>query len=338
MGAGVGAGEATGAGVGVGEAVGDGAGVGVGEAVGEGAAVVPVVGAGRLLHPAASTSRATRQIPRFRAITLPAYEYHPAVPLQLDRYPDITYDVAAPQVDDLEELRLLRKWEAAIGYRIFAALRWGQIGDGHISARDPILTDHFWVLGYGIRFGDATVDNLTLVGPDGQGVAGPLENGVNFAAYHIHWPILAARPELVSAAHTHTPYGTPWSANVEPFRAISQESCAFVFDQSLYGGENLEVHEVAGGEAIAGAMGASRVCILRNHGLLTGGRSPGEAVGWFVAAERVAEVHVKAPAAKAVSEEAAKEVEASLRTADNGWRMFQWLARDLVPDPSVVLG
>ena len=67
-------------------------------------------------------------------------------------------------------------------------------------------------------------------------------------------------------------------------------------------------------------MGGSRVCILRNHGLLTGGRSPGEAVGWFVAAERVAEVHVKAPDAKAISEEAAKEVEASLFSADNGWR------------------
>ena len=257
---------------------------------------------------------------------------------QLDRYPGVTYDGGPPEVSDLEDLRLLRKWEAAIGYRIFAAMRWGQIGDGHVTARDPILTDHFWVLGYGIRFGDATVDNLTLVGPDGQGVAGPLENGVNFAAYHIHWPILNARPDLASAAHTHTPYGTSWSANVEPFRAISQESCAFVFDQALYDGDNLEVDDVAGGEAIAQAMGASRVCILRNHGLLTGGRSPGEAVGWFVAAERVAEVHVKAPGAKAISDEAAKEVEASLFSADNGWRMFQWLARDLVPDPSVVLG
>ena len=258
--------------------------------------------------------------------------------LALDRYPGVTYDAAPPVVTDLEDLRLLRKWEAAIGYRIFAAMRWGQTGDGHITARDPILTDHFWVLGYGIRFGDATVDNLTLVGPDGQGVAGPLENGVNFAAYHIHWPILNARPDLASAAHTHTPYGTPWSANVELFRAISQESCAFVFDQSLYDGDNLEVNDVGGGEAIAQAMGPSRVCILRNHGLLTGGRSPGEAVGWFVAAERVAEVHVKAPDAKSISDEAAKEVEASLFSADNGWRMFQWLARDLVPDPSVVLG
>lgn len=258
--------------------------------------------------------------------------------LVLDRYPDITYDAVPPRLDDPEDLRLLRKWEAAIGYRIFAANRWGQLGDGHVTARDPILTDHFWVLGYGIPFAEATVDNLTLVDPDGNGVAGPTAAGVNHAAYHIHAPILAARPDLNSAAHTHTPFGTSWSANVAPFQPISQESCALVFDQSLYLGEDLEVISTDGGHRIAEAMGSSTVCILRNHGLLTGGKSPGEAVGWFVAAERIAEVHVKAPAAKPISEEAAKAVETSLNAADMGWRLFQWLARDLVPDPSVVLG
>ena len=53
--------------------------------------------------------------------------------LVLDRYPEFTYDGSPPEVSDLEDLRLLRKWEAAIGYRIFAALRWGQIGDGQMD-------------------------------------------------------------------------------------------------------------------------------------------------------------------------------------------------------------
>jgi ribulose-5-phosphate 4-epimerase/fuculose-1-phosphate aldolase len=258
--------------------------------------------------------------------------------LTLDRYPAITYDSVPPAPTDVEDLRLLRKWEAALGYRIFAAMRWGQLGDGHVTARDPELTDHFWVLGYGIPFAEATVDNLTLVGPDGRGVRGPTDNGVNFAAYNIHWPILDARPDLVSAAHTHTGFGTPWSANVQPFRAISQEACSLVFDQAMYEGEDLEVTSTEGGRAIAEAMGSAKLCILRNHGLLTGGRSPGEAVGWFVLAERVAEVHVKAPEAQPISDESAKMVEASLGSAEFGWRVFQWLARDVVPDPSVVLG
>ena len=242
-----------------------------------------------------------------------------------------------PSPDDVEELRALRKWECAIGYRIFAALRWGQLGDGHITARDPERTDHFWVLRYGLPFREATVDDLILVAPDGTVVDGPAGAGVNFAAHHIHHPVLASHPTANAAAHTHTPHGTPWSAHAEPLRALSQESCAFVFDQAVYEGEDLEVVDVAGGERIAAAMGAHKLVILRNHGLLTGGASPAEAVGWFVLAERVAEVHVKAPAARAISDEAAKEVAASMALPSVGWRTFQWLARDLVPDPGVVL-
>ncbi len=258
--------------------------------------------------------------------------------LQLDRYPDIAYDAEITSVDDLDELRLLRKYETALGYRIFSALRWGQLGEGHITARDPILTDHFWVLGYGIPFRAATIGNLSLVAPDGTVVTGPDAGGVNTAGYNIHHPILSARAELVSAAHTHTQFGTPWSANVSPFKAITQESCAFVFDQSLYRGEDLEVISTHGGRRIAKAMGATKLCILRNHGLLTGGESPAEAVGWFVMAERVAEAHVKAPNAVEISEESAKSVAEEMAQAKMAWRVFQWLARDLIPDPGVVLG
>ncbi len=241
-------------------------------------------------------------------------------------------------IDDPVDLRVQRKWEVAIGYRIFAKMRWGQLGAGHISARDPERQDHFWVLAHGIPFGAATIDDLALVGPDARVIEGPSTEGINYAAHNIHWPILDSRPDLVSAAHTHTQFGTPWSANVEPFVPISQEACAFVFDQSLYMGEDLEVDTLQGGRSIAQAMGATSLCILRNHGLLTGGTSPASAVGLFVLAEQVAEVHIKATRPKPIPEDSARKVSASLRTVDIGWRAFQWLARDLVPDPSVVLG
>ena len=258
--------------------------------------------------------------------------------LQLNRYPDIKYATGTEPLTDPADVLLLRKWEVAIGYRIFSHMRWGQLGDGHITARDPERPDHFWVLGYGIPFGAATVDNLSLVGPEGVVIEGPTAGGINDAAHNIHWPILNARRDLVSVAHTHTQFGTPWSANVQPFRAISQESCAFVFDQSIYRGEDLEVDTLDGGRAIAEAMGTTRLCILRNHGLLTGGASPGETVGLFVLAERVAEVHVKAVDPQPISDDTAKQVALSLGPESFGWKTFQWLARDLVPDPSVVLG
>ena len=54
-------------------------------------------------------------------------------------------------------------------------------------------------------------------------------------------------------------------------------------------------------------------------------------------AERVAEVHVKAPNGVAISDEMAKHIAESFEDPAMGWRTWQWLARDLVPDPTVVL-
>jgi ribulose-5-phosphate 4-epimerase/fuculose-1-phosphate aldolase len=241
-------------------------------------------------------------------------------------------------VRSVEDERVHRQRMCALGYRAFGAMRWGMLGDGHISARDPELTDHFWLLDWGIPFTEATVDRLVLVGPGGdvKTAAGEPTGAVNTAGYDIHAPLLAARPELVSAAHTHTAFGTPWSANVAPFRALSQEACAFVFDQALFDDEEVEVLTYDGGKRIAAALGDKKFVILRNHGSLTVGGSVEEAVGWFVMSERVAEVHVKAPNGKAISDEAAAVAAATLAPASTGWRLFQWLRLNLVPDASVV--
>ncbi len=256
----------------------------------------------------------------------------------MSEYPQFPGVEPYDAVRDVEAERAHRKRMCAIGYRIFGAMRWGQLGDGHISARDPEATDHFWLLDWGVPFREATVERLVLVGPDGRvkNADGDPTGAVNTAGYNIHAPLLAARSDVVSAAHTHTQFGTPWSANVEPFRAISQESCAFVFDQAIFDDEEVEVLTVDGGRRIGEALGGNKLCILRNHGLLTVGRSVESAVGWFVMAERVAEVHVKSPAATPISDEAAKVAASTLGADDVGWRVFQWLRRDLVPDTAAV--
>src|ERR1041385_2075837 len=130
-----------------------------------------------------------------------------------DSYPP--FDGVEPYgtVRSIADERAHRKRMCAIGYRIFGALRWGMLGDGHISARDPLFTDHFWLLDWGVPFGAATVHQLVLVGPDGKvkDADGNSTGAVNTAGYNIHYPLLAARPDVVSASHTHTAFGTPWS-------------------------------------------------------------------------------------------------------------------------------
>jgi ribulose-5-phosphate 4-epimerase/fuculose-1-phosphate aldolase len=78
------------------------------------------------------------------------------------------------------------------------------LGDGHISARDPVFTDHFWLLDWGVPFAKATVHQLVLVGPGGEvkDADGNATGAVNTAGYNIHHPLLAARADVVSASHT----------------------------------------------------------------------------------------------------------------------------------------
>ena len=173
------------------------------------------------------------------------------------------------------EERERRKQQVALGYRILSSQRWGDMGDGHISARDPERTDCFWLLGYLIPYNEATVKDLVLVGPDGKLASG--EGFTNPAAYYIHHPILMARPDAVSAVHVHTHWGTPFSSEVRMLEPSTQEACAFYEDHALFDDEEVQVQDVEGGKRIAEALGDKRAVILRNHGLLTVGRSIGEA-------------------------------------------------------------
>lgn len=234
------------------------------------------------------------------------------------------------------EIRDLRRIEVALGYRLLAAQRWGDAGDGHISARDPERSDCFWMLRYGVSYHAARVSDLVLVGPDGGLVEG--EGVINRAAYYIHHPILMARPDAVSATHVHTGWGTPFSAEVRPIEPITQESCIFFEDHAIFDDEEVQIQSVDGGKRIAEALGQNRAVILRNHGLLTVGDSVAESVGSFVQMERVAEAHMKARRSVPISPEAARYAKADFARYGAGKVAFGALVARHVGDPSIVCG
>ena len=233
-----------------------------------------------------------------------------------------------------EEERARRKRDVALGYRILAAQRWGDAGDGHISARDPERTDCFWFLRWGVSYHVATVNDLVLIDPQGKLVEG--EGPINDAAYYIHTPLLAARPDVVSACHVHTGWGTPFSAERKLFQNITQESTIFFEDHALFDDEEVQVQSVEAGARIAATLGDNYALILANHGLLTVGGRVSDAVGLFVIMERVAESHMKVRDAKPISDEAARFAKQDLIKNGPGRPYFYALVDRHIGDPSIV--
>ncbi|MCK9926747.1 class II aldolase/adducin family protein [Frankia sp. Mgl5] len=198
-------------------------------------------------------------------------------------------------VRTVEEERLHRKRKLAAAYRLFAKLGIAEGLAGHISARDPELTDHFWVNRLGLDFGRIKVSNLLLVDDKGEIVEG--KPPLNRAAFTIHSQIHAARPDVVGAAHTHALYGRALAAIGEPLHPISQDSLAFYEDQVIFDEYNGVVLDEEEGRKIAAALGPHKLAILRNHGLLTVGTSVEAAAYWYIAAERAARTQLVAAAA-----------------------------------------
>ena len=212
-------------------------------------------------------------------------------------------------------------------------MRWGDLGDGHITARDPELTDHMWLLRFPCGFERATVHDLVLVRPDGSTADG---TEINMTAYNIHHPIHEARPDVIGVAHTHTPFGTPFSATGRPLEAITQEACTFHDRWAFFDDEEVQILNRNGGERIADALGDKQVGILRNHGLISTGDSVGETIAAFVTLERVTEALIKTPNARPISDASATVARDDLVNYRSLELAFEFLVSRHVGDPFVV--
>ena len=103
-----------------------------------------------------------------------------------------------------EEDRLYRKQHLACAFRIFAERGFDEGVAGHISVRDPILTDHFWLNPFSQHFATISVSDLILVNEEGEVVVG--EETINAAAFAIHSEIHKARPDVHAACHAHSEF------------------------------------------------------------------------------------------------------------------------------------
>jgi ribulose-5-phosphate 4-epimerase/fuculose-1-phosphate aldolase len=229
-----------------------------------------------------------------------------------------------PRFESVDEERRHRKQRLAAGFRLFGHFGFDEGVAGHITARDPELTDHFWVNPFGMNFKQIRVRDLLLVNDKGEVVEGTWP--VNTAAFCIHSAVHQARPDVVAAAHSHSVYGKAFSALVRPLEPLTQDACAFFEDHALFDDYTGVVLDTEEGKKIAHALAGHKAAILRNHGLLTVGHSVDEAVWWFITMERSCQAQLLAMAAgeyRAIDDETARLTSKQVGSVPAGWLSFQ---------------
>jgi ribulose-5-phosphate 4-epimerase/fuculose-1-phosphate aldolase len=200
-----------------------------------------------------------------------------------------------PTFATIAEERLHRKQRLASAFRLFAKFGFSEGVAGHITARDPEQTDHFWVNPFGMHFAHIRASDLVLVNDAGEVVEG--NRPINEAAFAIHSRVHAARPDVVAAAHAHSLYGRTWSCLGRLLDPLTQDACAFYQDHGLYADYTGMVYDTSEADRIAEALGNYKAVILQNHGLLTVGKTVDEAAWFFIAMDRCCQSQLLAEAA-----------------------------------------
>jgi ribulose-5-phosphate 4-epimerase/fuculose-1-phosphate aldolase len=204
--------------------------------------------------------------------------------------------VLAPR-SDIDPAEWALRVQLAGAYRVAHHLGWSELIYTHISVRVPGPEHHFLINPYGLNFNEVTASSLVKITADGESV-GPQEYKANKAGFIIHSAIHMARPDAICVWHMHTLAGMAVSAQDEGLLPVHMYSHNFWNRVSYHDfeGPSMRLEERA---RLVKSFGAeNQALILRNHGLLTVGRTIPEAFIRFWRLNRACEVQLAAQQAK----------------------------------------
>ncbi|ETS74134.1 hypothetical protein PFICI_14000 [Pestalotiopsis fici W106-1] len=78
----------------------------------------------------------------------------------------------------------------AAAFRFFGKNGYTEGTSGHISVRDPILPDHFWMNPFAVHFSQLKASDMVLVDGEGYVVKGGNQAMINEAGFMIHYEVV----------------------------------------------------------------------------------------------------------------------------------------------------
>ena len=165
--------------------------------------------------------------------------------------------------------------DLAACFRLMAHYEMADLTFTHVSARVPGEPDCFLINPFHVMFEEVTASSLVKIGLDGK-VRHDTPYQVNPAGFTIHSAVQAARPDAVCALHTHSTAGIAVSSLECGLLPMSQTALRFHGNLAYHDYEGVAIdHDER--PRLARDLGDKGAMVLRNHGLLTVGRSVAEA-------------------------------------------------------------
>ena len=184
--------------------------------------------------------------------------------------------------------------DLAAAYRLVALHGWSDLIFTHISARLPGPEHNFLINPYGLTFDEVTASSLIRVDQQGnklQDSAFP----VNPAGFTIHSAVHEVREDAGCVLHVHTRAGVGVSAQKCGVLPISQQS-TFVLASLAYHGYEGVAFRPEEQPRLQVDLGDANFLCLRNHGLLTVGRSVADAFLAMYIFESACQIQIAAQA------------------------------------------
>jgi ribulose-5-phosphate 4-epimerase/fuculose-1-phosphate aldolase len=204
------------------------------------------------------------------------------------RYANV-YDMPLESAE--RELRV----QLAAAYRLVDHFGWTELIYGHLTARVPGPEKHFLINPYGLGYDEVTASNLVKIDVDGN-LIGESNYPVSRAGFVIHSAVHMADAHANHVVmHTHTRAGMAIAAIREGLLPISMVSTGFFDALAYHDYEGPSLYEDER-ERLVASLGESKAMILRNHGLMSVGRTVPEAFLRLYRLERACQIQVDAAA------------------------------------------
>ena len=203
------------------------------------------------------------------------------------------------------------EWKArvdlAAAFRLVDLYGWSDMLATHLSARIPGTNEHFLINPVGIMFDEMTASCLVKVDIEGN-ILSDSEFDINPAGYTIHSAVHMGRMDAGCVMHTHTAAGLGVATQKTGLLPLTQMALA-VIAQTAYHNYEGPAFDLEERDRLIEDLEDKNVLILRNHGLLTVGKTVAEAFVWLFRAERACRFQLSFQQAGAEATEIPKEIQ-----------------------------